>query len=532
MKHIFTISSSAIGGITPYTYLWSNGATGQNIDSLGLGVYSLTVVDSIYCSVEAEYEFPYLWLNLDTNIIGQGCDGIYNNPSVYLQNGEIHVSATGGTSPYDYTWNNGFPVTDFYAQTDSSIYSLTVTDASGCYASATIVVGSDQEIYLPEGWSYYSTSIIPYEEPTISESFTNQGLKSEVTIVKDYFGPVWWPAFDLGYNNYFTPGQGYHIKMASEQSYYLKGSLMCPEDTSIELIAGWNIPGYLRTTASPIATEFSSFYQDIIKVKDELGLIYWPEWFCYMFTHLEPGEAYQLQDSSAQSFYYSPNSYTSGTKNLNWNPNPTYSYFNDKSDLSTGAFMLIMLPFDFWEEVPEEGSEIGVLGEMGQLVGRAIYEGAHTPVIVYGDDITTLQEEGLAEDESFSIVVWEPGSKALKSVKVDYWAKGNNQYAEGKVSIAGSPYAIAEQLYNGKVLLFPNPSTGNISLRVELLSPQNLTMEIFSLEGKNVLSAKYPNQAQGIHNFQFDLGTINSGTYTLRMLMEGEVKYIKFVIIR
>ena len=41
---------SASGGTAPYTYLWSNGQTGDSTTGLGSGTYSVTVTDLNGCS--------------------------------------------------------------------------------------------------------------------------------------------------------------------------------------------------------------------------------------------------------------------------------------------------------------------------------------------------------------------------------------------------------------------------------------------------------------------------------------------------
>jgi fimbrial isopeptide formation D2 family protein len=44
-----SVGASVTGTHTPFTYLWNNGATTQNITALGAGLYSLTVTDSLGC---------------------------------------------------------------------------------------------------------------------------------------------------------------------------------------------------------------------------------------------------------------------------------------------------------------------------------------------------------------------------------------------------------------------------------------------------------------------------------------------------
>ena len=48
-----TINGSVIGGTPPYTYLWSNGSTSQNLTNVAAGNYTLTVTDSKGCQSQS-----------------------------------------------------------------------------------------------------------------------------------------------------------------------------------------------------------------------------------------------------------------------------------------------------------------------------------------------------------------------------------------------------------------------------------------------------------------------------------------------
>ena len=536
MKHIFTISSSAIGGITPYTYLWSNGATGQNIDSLGLGVYSLTVVDSIYCSVEAEYEFPYLWLNLDTNIIGQGCDGIYNNPSVYLQNGEIHVSATGGTSPYDYTGNNGFPVTTFYCQTDSSVYTLTVTDANGCVGIADIVVGSDQSIFLPQGWSHFSSYINPFGDDYVHLPFEALGIEMEVNIMKNYSGGVYWPQWGLNSIGDYMPSEGYQIKMLSDQTLYMKGHLECPEDIVINLdtISGeWYHLGFPRTSPSPPEIQFASLGNDLIIVKNDSNGIYWQQYGLNTMGDLQPGEGYLAKVVNNYSFSYQANDNFMGTKSLFAPKSQNYSTSND--NINTDVCMLLIIPHDSWDTEPSIGDEIQVIGESGQLAGYTNYQGNHTGVVVYGDDVYTPYPEALAEGESFSVVVVNQATKAYRDFKISKWIKGNEFYRNGKISIASSVTQNPELQNNENVFDFtiqPNPNHGDFSLLIKAKETNTIKLEVYDINGSRLFVdyIENPHNTSFVHKMELEF--LANGIYSIKLTCKEVCIGRKIVIIK
>jgi len=56
-------NADAIGGIAPYQYLWSTGATSQTIEGLSTGIYSVTVTDADGCSTSSE----------SVVVLAQGC---------------------------------------------------------------------------------------------------------------------------------------------------------------------------------------------------------------------------------------------------------------------------------------------------------------------------------------------------------------------------------------------------------------------------------------------------------------------------
>jgi SprB repeat len=87
------------GGIHPYAFEWSNGATTQNISGLAAGTYIVKVTSKYGCEEEATYTVPELEINFVStpSCIGQ-CNG-----SIRL----IPVNYPGFTAQYLYEWASG-----------------------------------------------------------------------------------------------------------------------------------------------------------------------------------------------------------------------------------------------------------------------------------------------------------------------------------------------------------------------------------------------------------------------------------------
>ncbi|HSY75220.1 MAG TPA: PKD domain-containing protein [Bacteroidia bacterium] len=124
------------GGSGPYTYLWSDGQSSSGATNLGVGSYTVNVTDTHGCiSADSIHITQPIALMPNAGPNQMICIG---------KPGVINASATGGTSPYIYTWNTGATtssITIFPATTTS--YAVEVTDSNGCISppiSVTITI--------------------------------------------------------------------------------------------------------------------------------------------------------------------------------------------------------------------------------------------------------------------------------------------------------------------------------------------------------------------------------------------------------
>ncbi len=115
------------GGTPPYEYSWSTGAITPRIEELYAGKYTVFVDDANGCraSETVILEQPN---GLEVLISNQ------TNPTCYQGNdGNVSITATGGTPPYSYEWENGNTNTSL-SNLIAGSYFIKVTDAEGCVA--------------------------------------------------------------------------------------------------------------------------------------------------------------------------------------------------------------------------------------------------------------------------------------------------------------------------------------------------------------------------------------------------------------
>ncbi|MBV6406237.1 MAG: hypothetical protein GFGODING_03022 [Flavobacteriales bacterium] len=124
------IDFSVTGGTAPYTFLWSTGATTEDVTDLPAGFHAVTVTDANAVVGRGEItltEPDNMKADVQPFEYGNG----YNISLFNAYNGSINLTPHGGVAPYTYTWSDGATTEDRVAL-GSDNYAVTITDANGC----------------------------------------------------------------------------------------------------------------------------------------------------------------------------------------------------------------------------------------------------------------------------------------------------------------------------------------------------------------------------------------------------------------
>jgi gliding motility-associated-like protein len=243
------IQFNLAGGEPNYTYVWSNGASTQNIGAIPEGTYTVNYTDNRGCTGTRNFT-----LVAPTPIIINGI--VHDNLCSDHTNGSISITANGGTPGYSYLWNSGLTQPNL-VNLGPGAYYVTATDANGCSANANFSVFSPtpleisvnrlESIFIGEDIllsSYVSGGTMPYQyswtpEETLAcptcESTTARPVTHtnyfvyvtdangcrinanvEVTVNQDIFIPnAFTPGGSNGINDTFKP----IVRMAKECSF-------------------------------------------------------------------------------------------------------------------------------------------------------------------------------------------------------------------------------------------------------------------------------------------------------------------------
>ena len=120
-------------GTEPYSYIWSNGESTQNIFNLSAGAYSVTVQDQEGCTTTQDYVVNEP-SPITVTLVEHTC------PSALGGDGELEVLASGGLNMFTYLWPDGTDAAHVVGLEEGD-YEVTVTDVMGCSEAVSFYLG-------------------------------------------------------------------------------------------------------------------------------------------------------------------------------------------------------------------------------------------------------------------------------------------------------------------------------------------------------------------------------------------------------
>ena len=135
-------SVSTTGGIAPFNFLWSNGATTSSTNALCVGNNWVIVTDP-GCSADT---VNFVITSLSNLIVTT----VSVTPATCFDtcNGAATVLASNGLSPYSYSWSGGQSTTASAINLCGGNNVVTVTDGYGCIAKDTVIVPQPPQLAI------------------------------------------------------------------------------------------------------------------------------------------------------------------------------------------------------------------------------------------------------------------------------------------------------------------------------------------------------------------------------------------------
>lgn len=135
-----TLDLTVEGGTEPYTYLWSNSATSQDLNDVIAGTYLVMITDANGCQFEFEDSI------LSTNPIGINAN-VQDALCYGDRNGLIDITVTNAIEPISYLWSTG-DTSAVIINVLAGDYTVTVTDSNQCTLTVTYTIEQPDSLYI------------------------------------------------------------------------------------------------------------------------------------------------------------------------------------------------------------------------------------------------------------------------------------------------------------------------------------------------------------------------------------------------
>ncbi len=248
-----TLSSPANGSVyQPSTFVayWNavSGASSYGIQvstSSGFATlaYSNSVSGGAYATVSVAPGLTYYW--------------------------EVNATANGSTSAW------------------SSVWSFTTS--------------TTQAIPLVTSWNMASFNVVPQNDSASAVFGTGS---PGFLFVKDNAGDVYCPTLSENDIGIVVPGQGYQVYTSEPDTFKLIGEPVNVAATPVALSAGWNMIGYLPTSADSIVHALAAIDSQLVLVKNNAGSAYWPAQNVDNIDSMCVGQGYKILMSTAATLFY------------------------------------------------------------------------------------------------------------------------------------------------------------------------------------------------------------------------------------
>ncbi|MHB1105417.1 MAG: hypothetical protein ACYCZ2_03560 [Lutibacter sp.] len=124
------------GGTTPNMFTWDkSSSTSATASDLVAGIHTITIKDANDCEIKA-----FVTITEPTTILSATA---IQNSSVKCfggSDGSATVTASGGTSPYTYIWENSSSTINTATDLAAGVHNITIRDANGCETSTIVLI--------------------------------------------------------------------------------------------------------------------------------------------------------------------------------------------------------------------------------------------------------------------------------------------------------------------------------------------------------------------------------------------------------
>lgn len=377
-----------------------------------------------------------------------------------------------------------------------------------------------QQYAFNQGWNSISSYVIPVN-PTVESMFANLG--SNFTILRN-LDKMYWPSEGINTIGNWNNNSGYVTKVTGAVNFSINGNEMAAGN--LNLPVGWSYMPSLATCAVNITDLFIGNLNNIVIIQELIGTrVFWPAFQIYTLQTLQPGKAYSIKLANQVSITFpacsslksaiqppaSDNQFESAWGVINANPSSQLIVFLEGS---LGNF--------------SSGDMIGAFDHEGNPFGYAIIEdvGQNLSMTVFGDDVTTENIDGFANQEPLSFKLMKAANGEVINLDIEYSAMLENTtgtFISGSFAAVSNVKAGVTGINStlSAIRIYPNPASDMLNI-TGIEAPTKVS--IYNVFGEEVYHGEFYASAR------INVGSLAKGTYAVRLTASGGSQVSKLVI--
>ncbi|HZK07448.1 MAG TPA: choice-of-anchor J domain-containing protein [Bacteroidales bacterium] len=376
-----------------------------------------------------------------------------------------------------------------------------------------------QNIVLPLGWSAWSSYITPAAPANVSDVMATV---VDDMIITQHFTELLYPGYGINTMGAFSNNHGYMTKMAAEATLTISGNMANP---TVQLHTGWNLIPVLQECSELAEGVFSNIDGFVIAWEPTGNGIYYPEYDIYTLTNLVPGKAYYVKVTQAGTFTYPGCDKSSG--NVFSAPLRAANTTSWNDVIFTGVNHVVAFDQKATNNL-RIGDMIGAFANGSVCAGLVEYTGANLGFTLFGNDITTMANEGFADGDVMTYKVFraETGEEFTMDVVYSLDAPNSSTFAINGLSVITdlklAPLSIGENTLKN-LSIYPNPSSGIFNIAVSRLDTQ-IDYVVMNAQGQEIYNGNL------MESQQLDLSSEAKGIYFIKFIGESVLRVEKLVI--
>lgn len=381
------------------------------------------------------------------------------------------------------------------------------------------------EINLHYGWNYFSSYIEP-QNLDIEDLF--EDFDEDITIIKNSFGGVYIPAYNINTLVNWNILNGYLGHVTNESTLSVYGLLVNPEQTPIELNAGWSLISYLRTEPLNSYIALNTILDNLIICKNGYGGVFIPSYQINTLGDLIPGSAYYIAVTNDDVLIYPANSSQKNNYSEITHNEPILK--PDFSNTGNDATLIITI------KNAEDGTNIAVFNSENKIVGTAEMKNGVAAVTIWGDNEATTIPDGACENEMLYVKIFNPDNNEFKDIQIisinELSSQNQNPfyYKRNALYIAEANIVSYEET---SLNVYPNPINDVAQISYFLENETSINISILNSMGCEVLNlVNNENKSMGNHLIQFSALDLLNGVYFCNLKTESKVLTTRFIILK